>query len=50
MKKNGKTNKVKPTDISWAKNFHECTTLFQRDGWFNYFERIDGFNPEVSQI
>ena len=22
--------------------------MFQRAGWFNYFERIYGFNPEVS--
>ena len=29
-------------------SFPECAALFQRDGWFNYFERIDGFNPEVS--
>ena len=22
--------------------------MFQRDGWFNYFERINSFNPEAS--
>ena len=48
MGKGGKTNRVEPTDTSWENSFHECAILFQRAGWLNYFERINGFNPEVS--
>ena len=22
--------------------------MFERDGWFDFIQRIDGFNPEVS--
>ena len=45
--KSGKTNRYEPTDTSWA-NFPECATLFKRVGWFNFFEKITGFNPKVS--
>ena len=48
MKKRGKTNKVEPTNTSWENSFPVCAALFQRVGWFNYFEKIDGFNPKVS--
>ena len=48
MKKGGKTNRYEPTDTIWENNFPNCATLFQRVGWFNFFERIKGFNPEVS--
>ena len=48
MKRSGKTNRDEPTDMGWANNFPECATLFQRAGWFKYFEKIDGFHSEVS--
>ena len=48
MRKGGKTNRYEPIDTIWGKYFSNCAALFQRDGWFNYFERINGFNPEVS--
>ena len=48
MKKGGKTNRYEPTDTIWENDFLDYATLFQRVGWFNYFERINGFNPEVS--
>ena len=48
MKKRKKTNRVEPTDTSWENSFPNYATLFQRAGWFNYFDRINGFNPEVS--
>ena len=48
MKKSINNNRVEPTDTSWVNSFPECVALFQRDRWFNYFERINGFNPEVS--
>ena len=48
MKKSGKTNRYEPTDTSWENDFPECATLFRRVGWFIFFERITGFNPEVS--
>ena len=48
MKKSGQTNRDKPTDTSWEESFHDYATMFQRDGWFDFFQRINGFNPEVS--
>ena len=48
MKKSDKTNRVEPTDTSWVEIFPDCATMFQRAGWFDFFQRIDGFNPEVS--
>ena len=48
MKKSGKTNRVEPSDMTWAKTFPECAKLFQEAGWFQYFERIDGHHTKVS--
>ena len=48
MKKSGKTNMYEPTDTSWENDFPECATLFKSVGWFNFFEKITGFNLEVS--
>ena len=48
MKKSGKINIFEPTDTSWANGILECTTLFTRASWFSFFERITGFNLEVS--
>ena len=48
MKKSGKINKFEPTDTSWENDFHECAALFKREGWFSFFERIRGFNLELS--
>ena len=31
-----------------AKRFPECARLFQKAGWFKYFERIDGYHSKVS--
>ena len=31
-----------------SKSFPKCVKLFQRAGWFNYFEKIDGYHFEVS--
>ena len=47
MKRSGKTNRAKPSDMGWAKRFPECPKLFQRAGWFKYFEKIDGYHSEV---
>ena len=46
MKKSGKTNRFEPTVTSWANDFLECVALFKRVGWFSFFEKITGFNPE----
>ena len=35
-------------DTSWAKKFLDCATIFQRAGWFDFFQRINGFNLELS--
>ena len=48
MKKSGKTNRYAPTDTSWENYFPKCAALFKREGWFNFFENITSFNPEVS--
>ena len=48
MKKSGKTNRAKPTDTSSMSSFFYCAVIFQWFGWFDLFERIKGFNSEVS--
>ena len=48
MKRSSKINKAEPTDMGWANSFPECAKLFQSAGWFNYYEKIDGFHSEVS--
>ena len=48
MGKSGKINKFEPVDISWATKFPKCAELFRAAGWFGIFERITGFNAEVS--
>ena len=48
MGKSGRINRHEPTDTSWAIKFPECATLFRTTGWFSFFEKITGFNPEVS--
>ena len=48
MRRSGKTNKFEPTNRSWATNFPKCAALFRMAGWFSFFEKITGFNPEVS--
>ena len=48
MKRSGKTNRVEPSDMAWDKTFLECAKLFQKEGWFEYFEKIDAYHSEVS--
>ena len=48
MGKSGNINRFEPTDTNWATKFPECTALFRAAGWFNFFEKITGCNPEVS--
>ena len=36
------------SDMGWAEIFPECENLFQRAGWFKFFEKIDGYHFEVS--
>ena len=33
MKKSGKTNREKPSDLSWVQNFLDCAQLFSEVGW-----------------
>ena len=37
-----------PSDMGWAKSFPECAKLFQRAGWYKYFEKNDCYHSEVS--
>ena len=48
MMKGGETNRYEPIDTMWENVFPDCAALFQRDEWFNFFERIKFFNPEVT--
>ena len=48
MKKSGKTNRVEPMDTSWEEEFPKCATIFQRAGWFDFFQKINGFSLELS--
>ena len=48
MGKSGNINRFKPTDTSWAIKFPECAALLRTTGWFSFFNKTTGFNPEVS--
>ena len=48
MKRSGKTNRDKPTDLSWIDKFPGCAELFENDGCLIFFKKIDGYNVEVS--
>ena len=48
MKKSGKKNRVEPMDTRWVESFPNCAVIFQRAGWFDFFQRINGFNLELS--
>ena len=48
MKKSGKINSVEPVDTSWAEKFPDCVAIFERDGWFEFIWKIDGFNMKLS--
>ena len=48
MKKSGKTNRAKPTNLSWIYRFPECAELFANARWLTFFKNIDGYHAEVS--
>ena len=48
MKKNGKTNRAEPSDLSWVKNVPYCAQLFKEVGWLVFLEKIEGYHSEVS--
>ena len=48
MKRSGKANRAEPSDMTWAKTFIYCAKLFQEAGWFQYFEKNDGYHSDVS--
>ena len=35
-------------DTSWVEEFPECAAIFQTTGWFDFFQKINGFNLELS--
>ena len=35
-------------DTSWAERFPDCAVISQRAGWFDFFQRINGFKLELS--
>ena len=48
MKRSGKTNRAKPSDMCWVQTFPDYARLFLEAGWLIFFDRIDGFHTEVS--
>ena len=48
MKRSGKTNRAKPSDMSWVQAFPDYARLFLEAGWLNYFEKIDGHHTKDS--
>ena len=48
MKRSGKTNRAKPSDMSWVQTFPDCTRLLLEVGWLSFLERIDGYHTKVS--
>ena len=48
MQRSGKTNRAKPSDMSWVQAFPDCARLFLEVGWLSIFEKIDGYHIEVS--
>ena len=48
MKRSGKTNRAKPTNLNWIEKFLGCAELFENARWLNFFKKIDGYNTEVS--
>ena len=48
MKKSGKKNRGEPKDTSGAEEFPKCVAIFEGAGWFEFFQKIDGFNLELS--
>ena len=47
MAMSGRINRYEPTDTSWAIKFPKCAALFRKVGWFSFFEKIIGVNPEI---
>ena len=48
MKRSGKTNRAKPSDMFWVQSFLDCARLFSKARWLNYFEKINGHHTKVS--
>ena len=44
MKRSGKTNRVEPSDMTWAHTFPDYARLFVEAGWLSFFERIEGYH------
>ena len=50
MKKlSGKPHRFEPTDMKWDKEHPKCVQLLKDAGWFNFFEKITGYNVEASK-
>ena len=48
MKRSGKTNRAKPSDMTWVQAFPDYARLFLEARWWRFFERIEGYHIEVS--
>ena len=48
MKRSGKTNRVESLDMSWVQSFPDCARLFLEAGWLIFFQKIHGYDTEVS--
>ena len=49
MKKGGKLCRLEPVNTKRAEDFLDCAELFRRPSWFSFFEKIIGYNMEVTR-
>ena len=49
MKKHsGKLCRFEPSNMKWEEELPECVNIFMDTGWYSFFERIRGYNVEVT--
>ena len=49
MKKNsGNLCRFEPINMKWAEEFPKVAKLLMDAGWYSFFERVRGYNTEVT--
>ena len=48
MKKRGKVCRFEPVNLKCEEEMPRCTKRFKDAGWYSFFERIMGYNIEVT--
>ena len=50
MKKmSGKSHKFEPVNTRWAEEHRQCAQMLKDAGWFVFFDKLKGYNVEVSK-